>query len=480
MKSKIFLVTLGIFALVGAGCERPAARLNEKTQAGAGAQNKSAGAELITRESIKLSEAELFLRSRDDVAPGQAEVTNQTLFAKTTDGQIVEIVADVHTALKGELKPDEYLVQQKNTPPTSRYTYFTASGGGALKPTGFFAFDKEQKVFDQAVTVARIANTNALIPPQLSSDGRRVALFIQAEIEQKKSATVVYFGDLVTGAVSHRYVLADTHKLSYPSTKWISTTEFKVGLEKADEGDDDTISGKPFDVVNIDVRTVPSALAASANYAWDAVVGALFGMQEDGYEIAAVPFWSIVDEIQDIFETTPFPTLIAHKVNGVNADSPYVFLTGPVGMGDEYLIAVYDKTAHQYLKEPQVPESFRKSSPDSWAVSPEGDRIAVMTPQSLASTSAEKVVLIDLMKLNGEKTVMIATEIEPPQTLVARFVYVGGTDASGREYGKGAWLTNNKFSFEVFTAGKPRPVAGTKQTEIKNKRVKTGVLEFKD
>lgn len=473
MKKHIFFVILGSVMLVGAGCGRLQERAAQvkPDQSATDAQKATP----VTRESVDLAKAELFLRSRDDIAPGQADVTNQTLFAKTPDGQLVELVADVHAKLGGALKADEYLVLHKQAPAASRYAYFTAGGGGALKPTGFFAFDKKEKTFSATMPVVAAASANALVPPQLSSDGARVAIFVQAEIEQKKSATVVYIGDLATGTITHRFVFAEKYKLSYAATKWVSTTEFKVGLAKVEGAE--AASGKTFDVVNIDVRTIPSAVAADASYAWDAVARGLFGLHDDGYEIAVGPIRFVNAEYLAMQERDATAPLGGRVLAGVSEDVPYVYLVGPVGFGFEHLIAVYDKAAHEYLKEPEVPAVLRTVSSEKWVVSPRGDRVAAVKATLSTSTPAV-VTLVDVAKVSGEKTPMVSKEIAVPNTVIARMQLMPDSDGQGFEFGKMEWLSNSKFSYEIFAPGKERAVAGSKAREIKNKLVGTEVIEF--
>lgn len=73
---------------------------------------------------------------------------------------------------------------------------------------------------------------------------------------------------------------------------------------------------------------------------------------------------------------------------------------------------------------------------------------------------------------------MVSKEIAVPNGVVARMQFVPGTDGQTIEYGSLEWLSNSKFSYEIFSPGKERAVAGSKSREIKNKLVGTEVIEF--
>lgn len=453
MKTHFIVATVALVVLAGGGCGR-AARAPE--------QQKPAAPAPLTAQTIDLATAEIFVRSRDDVAPGQAEVNQQSLFAKAPDGQIVELVKDVHSELK-DLSADAYLVQVKNGAPdvAKKFVYFTVGGA---KIHRIFAFNKDARAFDLQIPIVH-ASTNSFDTPQWSPDGRRVAMFTQAEVLPKISTQVVYIGDLATGEVTHRYVLDGKRTLTngttaavQPATKWQTPESFKVALYKVDGTDGGTKT--PSDVVEINAAAAITTVAKDAQYQWDPVVLRLFGMHADGYEISA--------GATSAFSGT---NLVANTVilSEVSINSPYVFLLSTNDFGSQVLAAVYDAAQHKFLLQEGVPKALLSFRGVNMAMSGSGERLVFFSNES---ATKETINLVNLITL---KTV--THEVEAPSTVYASTEYAPASEYSVSVPGPSKWKNDNEFEFSVYTRGKEKDIAGGKK-KIVNTFVKKQTIKF--
>ncbi len=349
MKTRSFLVfTAAALLVVGGGCDRLNQRLDEK---------KSVEAPVVvvppvTKESINLYEAELFLRSRDDVAPGQAEVTNQTLFAKTTSGETVEIVKDVHEALVGKLNAKNYLVATfRDTTKDKRYAYFVAMQGDKPAREGqqLFAFDKEVKKFVE-LPLTRLTESSvfAKVPNQFET---KIAV-LRVDAAQ---AEVVHIADVVTGAVTHKYEVPKTFTFQTTSTigsihdetRWADDNEkFQVALFKLNQK---PVKGmlEPVEVVVIDTKHIlTSEELGKSEFSYDEVFSVLFARPDTEAVSVAVKTVAVNMYIEDGMRCS-----LGQK----NSELPYIFIFCPHQEGPGSRVLVFEKKSMRRLEDKELP-----------------------------------------------------------------------------------------------------------------------------
>lgn len=456
MKKTYIFGLIGAMVLVGGGCGRLASNKPAVQPPAAPA------APTLTRETVDLATAEIFLRSRDDVAPGQAETNRQSLFAKSTDGQIVELIKDVHDALGSNLKADAYLVQVKNVPNDAqkKFVYFTV---GAGKQFRLFAYNKETRAFDAKIPVVHAA-INSFDAPQFSPDGRRVAIFSQAELYQKRSTQAVYVGDFATGEVTHRYVLpakfilndGKTPAVQKPTT-WVTPEAFKVALYKADGTDGGTQT--PSDVVQINATAKITEVPKNVEYQLDPVVLRLFGPHADGYEISAGAFQT--------FSAVGPADATDFVMPEVSKESPYVFVLGQDDFGFKRMIAIYDRGQRKFLLEDGVPKQLIVYDGISAIFSPSHKRLAFVE-----RGNPETVHLIDLMTLKA-----VSQKVPEQYTTFASVQFVPDTETRSLVQGEAKWKNDNEFVYSLYSLGEERDIKGGKK-EIVNKFVKNQSVKF--
>ncbi len=464
----------GAMLLVGAGCDSLGVRSQKPTA------TPPVTAAPLTKETINLDESEIFLRTRDDVAPGQAEVTRQSLFAKSRDGQIVELVKDVHEALKGTLRDDFYLVLKKDVPTEnlSNYLYFT-QGGGVSAVHKLFVFNKTTRTFDENAPLVSLENANSFAAVQFSPDNTKVALFIQVELQEKRSTPVVYIGNLLSGEVTNRYVVGHPYSITitpdaktntngaipvvHPATKWSTDSIFKIALLKPDGSDGDART--PVDVVNVLVSEAPTSLATSTEYQWDPVAKRLFGQHEDGFDISV----GLTESLTENFITTD------HILPKVSLASPFVYVLGRGRLGGIFVKAIYDKTNHQFVARERIPLPLL-SDIQSANLSPSGTSLAIFGPRSETNNPSSEVVnVIHLVTLQ-----LASYAVPSPYTALARYEYMTSSKNSLIEYGILKWKGETELSYGLYERGPERAMKrDNTRIEAVNKFVRREKIKIK-
>lgn len=367
MKMSSLVIVGAAVVFVGGGCDRINNRYTKEVKT-----EPAPVVVVVTKESIDLTDAELFLRSRDDVAVGQADVTNQTLFAKTKSGETVEIVKDVHEALEGRLPAAYYLVQEKSIPESNRYTYFIAKELNEKMPPApaeisrrLYAFDKEAKKFvDTQVT--KLTESQMLGPFKYSPDGKKIAVIHRVP----EQAEVVYIGDLATGNVTHKYDVVEAHTvvdpntsgfdaLVHPETKWTDDYLFQAVLfrhkQKAKKG-----KFEPVHVVVISANTQVSVKGRLSNiYVYDPGFDTLYLSNDEAVDMVLMTgvqkqLFGIVGD-QGLDESTVYMDV------DVGTKKAYLVFRADVS-GEELdpVVAVFDKQTGTFLQQSAWPSDINK------------------------------------------------------------------------------------------------------------------------
>ncbi len=447
MKTRSFIVYIATaLLLVGGGCDRISERMDVKKTA---APAPVVVVPLITKETIDLSEVELFLRSRDDVAPGQPDVTNQTLYAKTKSGEIVEIVKDVHEALGGRLHASAFLVLQKDIQITSDFIYFIEER--EYKTDSFVselhAFDKKTKLFVQLPATQLTESQN--VKSFMYSPDRTMIAVLRIEPEE---ANVVYIVDLKTGNVSQTYetslnmsfvqppnekdgTLLDVHA----ETKWSDAHKFQIALFKDKQK---PVGGKhePSKVVVIDTQADVESIKKENKLldgAWktDIVNKAFFVQHPDGFWITV----SYYEEIGNVFGTEAV-------INESMGDRGHMFVTQSSKFGT-LLAAVFDKTNGKWL-------SIKGISPALYAIfeDPLGENAVYKHAKKsvygvvLKSVTEERIDLFDINTLK----IISSTQVPIGFSTVN---YYGKCLSDGFETYSGAknkWVSDKKLQIELY------------------------------
>lgn len=433
MKKSSLIILCAALVLTGAGCGRLSERFEPKEEVKA--------PEVYTKETIHLADAEIFLRSRDDVAPGQLEVNNQSLFAKTKDGQLVELVKDVHEALGGALLGSSFLVQQKEVPSSFRFVYFVNNVAGNDVPTRLFAFDKDEKSFVE-LPVTTLTQAQNIANFQYSPDHKKIAV-LKSEPEAQE---VLYIVDLETGFAVQRLDVPDTQSLRdpdsalvpqpiSPETKWLNEKDMSVALferEKKEKTDRKTISFLTIDAN----RILNTTKFESFVYSYEAPVDAIFA-QPVADAVSTAVLQVVSKKLNPPVDAVSEDGLLK-ILDNVSNTSPFLFFAKPLDSGFGMFAGIYEKRTNKFIS----PVPLDGIAAFNSVLSPSGKMLATF------SETAEFYVVIRLVNLI---TLHTTSHKIPLDNLSLNEKNVGmlNADSFGIK-GPNKWLDDKTFELHLY------------------------------
>lgn len=444
---KKIIILAATIMILGAGCGRLGDRFEPKEEVKAPV--------VYTKETIDLADAEIFLRSRDDVAPGQLEVNNQSLFAKTKDGQLVELVKDVHEELGGALLASSFLVQQKEVPSSFRFVYFVNNVVEKDVPARLFAFDKDEKSFVE-LPATMLTQAQNIANFQYSPDHKKIAV-LKSEPEAQE---VLYIVDLETGFAVQRLDVPDSQSLRdpdstlvpqpiSPETKWLNDKDMSVALferEKKEKTDRKTISFLTIDAN----RILNTTKFESFVYSYDAPVDAIFA-QPVADAVSTAVLQVVSKKMNPPVEAVSKEGVVKILNNVVNT-SPFLFFTKPVDFGFEMFAGIYEKRTNKFIS----PVPLDGIMAHDATLSPSGKMLA--TFGEMAEFYAV-VRLVDLTTLHATSHKINLDSLDLNQ----RVSGVINSEGFG-EKGPNKWLDDKTFELNLY-----KPVDAEKHADKNGK-----------
>jgi len=457
MNYRSFALLAASLTLVGGGCSK----ISDRFQ-GAPPPAATSTAEVAPPD---LTGAEYFVRSRDDVKPGQAEVNNQTLFAKTKNGQIVPVIKDVHEALGGKLLATSYLVQVKELPPTLRYVYFVNSlENSSMIAHQMYAFDTETKKFAD-LPVTFVTSIPQIADLKFSPDHTKVAVF---EGVEGQTETVDIF-DIATGEILNRFSVSDKQTIADPDnsdlrpylsdeTKWIDGTKFSVAL--FDITQKPSGKNKPVDTVVIDTAAIlDTSKFENLEYSYAENIDTMFARPIDKQVAVA-----ILSHVAAGFN----PPVVAPDIGGsvgifggVSQASPFVFFTKSVE-GSDMFAAIFEKRMGKFIDTKPLEGKITKHS----VLSKSGKSLAIF---SMMEKTME-IQLVDLVTLHSSEKSVDLEGLSPNEFVT------GEVGITSDKYGPNKWIDDKNFSFNLY---KPLPAGKTiGKKDVKQPLAKTVKIKF--
>ena len=457
MNYRSFALLAASLTLIGGGCSKISDRFQPAPTPAA-----TSTAEVAPPD---LTGAEYFVRSRDDVAPGQLDVTNQTLFAKTKNGQIVPVIKDVHEALHGDLSKTSFLVQAKELPQTLRYIYFVNSlEGSNAAPHQLYAFDTETKEFAY-LPITFVTSRPQIADFKFSPDHTKIAIF---EGEEGQTVNVDIF-DVATGqmlnkfAVNAKQTIIDSEnsdlntKLS-SETKWLDNTKFSVVV--FDKKQNPNGKNKPVDTIVIDtMTTLDISKFENLVYSYDASIDTLFARPIDK-QVATSVMLHVAKNFNPPSEGMDADGPV-FMFEDVTQDSPFVFFIKAFEENDMF-VAIFEKRTGKFISTKPLEGKMTKHS----VLSKSGRSLALFSMMEYSMN----IQLVDLVTLHSfEKSVDL--EGLSPNELVT-----GQVGSATDMYGPNKWINDKNFLFHLY---KPLPVAKTLgKKDVKQPLAKTIKIKF--
>lgn len=453
MNYRSFALLAASLTLIGGGCSKISDRFQSAPPPAA-----TSTAEVAPPD---LTGAEYFLRSRDDVAPGQLDVTNQTLFAKTKNGQIVPVIKDVHEALGGELLATSYLVQVKELPQTLRYIYFVNSlEGSSAVAHQLYAFDTETKEFvNLPVTVMSVGSQIADF--KFSPDHTKIAIF--PSIAEKKDS--IYVGDVVTGQIVAMFDINEKQTLTESGTnisgetKWTDNTKFSVALFDRTQKSGEKY--KPVDTVVIDTTAIlDTSKFENLMYSYASNIDTLFARPLDKQVAVAV-----LNRVTKNFESKDVDGSV-DIFSGVTQNSPFVFFKQTFGMDSQMFIAIFEKRTGKMIST----KPLEGKMIDHSVLSKSGKSLALFSMMEYSMN----IQLVDLVTLHSFEKSVDLEGLSPDEHISGKLDSEGGSD-----YGPNKWSDDKTFVFNLY-----KPVDYTKKADehghfsVKQPLAKTIKIKF--
>jgi hypothetical protein len=434
MNYRSFALLAASLTLIGGGCSKISDRFQSAPPTVA-----TSTAEVAPPD---LTGAEYFLRSRDDVAPGQLDVTNQTLFAKTKNGQIVPVIKDVHEALGGKLSSTSFLVQVKELPQTLRYIYFVNSleGSNAVAHQ-LYVFDTEMKKFAD-LPLMFVTSIPQFADLKFSPDHTKVTVFEGAEGQIE---TVNIF-DIATGEIVNRFLASNKQTILIPDnsgarlknsdeTKWIDNTKFSVAL--FDRTEKSNGNNKPVDTVVIDTAAIlDTSKFENLKYSYDENIDTLFARPMDK-EVAV----AVLNRVSKNIETGDVEGQIA-IYSGVTQESPFVFFKQTIGKDSEMFVGIFEKRTGKMISTKPLEGKMVNHS----VLSKSGRSLAIFSMME----KTMDIQLVDLVTLHSYKKSIELNGLSPNEVLVGMIDSLTGMTEGSVTYGPNKWLDDKTFSFNLY------------------------------
>lgn len=457
MNYRLLVILVVSLPLVGGGCSKISNRFQLTP-----ASTTTSTAEVV---QLDLTGAEYFVRSRDDVKPGQLDVNNQTLFAKTKNGQIVPVIKDVHWALHGDLSRASYLVQVKELPQTLRYIYFVNSlEGDNAAPHQLYAFDTETKEFAY-LPITFVTSRSQIADFKFSPDHTKIAIF---EGEEGQTFNVDIF-DVATGQMLNKFAVNAKQTIVDPEnsdlniklsseTKWLDNTKFSVAV--FDKKQNPNGKNKPVDTVVIDtMATLDTAKFENLVYSYYPSIDTLFARPIDK-QVASSVLLHVAKNFNPPSESmgADGPVFMFWDVT---QDSPFVFFVKASEENDMF-VAIFEKRTGKFISTNPLDGKLTKHS----VLSKSGKSLAIFS----MTETAMNIQLVDLVTLHSfEKSVDL--EGLSPNELVT-----GQVGSTTDMYGPNKWIDDKNFLFHLY---KPLPVAKTLgKKDVKQPLAKTVKIKF--
>ena len=433
MKYRSFVFLAASLTLVGAGCEKISSRFEQSAQPIVTSTPEAA-------VPPDLTGAEYFLRSRDDVAPGQLDVTNQTLFAKTKNGQIVPVIKDVHEALGGKLLPTSFLVQVKELPQTLRYIYFVngLENGGVIARQ-LFVFDTESKTFvDLPVTF--LTGLPQITDFKFSPDHTKIAITqgVQGQIE------TIYIVDVLTGQVLNMVVVGEKQTVadldvganSSQGTKWIDNMKFAVVLSDLIQKSDE--KNNSMETILIDTSTtLDTSKFEQLEYTYKSNIDTLFARPVDKKVATAVMNRVAANFAEPIIPASDVDDGDVKILSGVTQASPFVFFVAPIDFSNGVFAAIFEKRTGKLISTKPLEGKILNHS----VLSKSGSSLAVF---SMMEHKID-IRLVDLITLHSFEKSIDLEGFSPNESV---FGMLNGEEFG--IYGPNKWLDDKTFSFNLY------------------------------
>ena len=433
MKYRSFVFLAASLTLVGAGCEKISSRFEQSAQPIVTSTPEAA-------VPPDLTGAEYFLRSRDDVAPGQLDVTNQTLFANTKNGQIVPVIKDVHEALGGKLLPTSFLVQVKELPQTLRYIYFVngLENGGVIARQ-LFVFDTESKTFvDLPVTF--LTGLPQITDFKFSPDHTKIAITqgVQGQIE------TIYIVDVLTGQVLNMVVVGEKQTVadldvganSSQGTKWIDNMKFAVVLSDLIQKSDE--KNNSMETILIDTSTtLDTSKFEQLEYTYKSNIDTLFARPVDKKVATAVMNRVAANFAEPIIPASDVDDGDVKILSGVTQASPFVFFVAPIDFSNGVFAAIFEKRTGKLISTKPLEGKILNHS----VLSKSGSSLAVF---SMMEHKID-IRLVDLITLHSFEKSIDLEGFSPNESV---FGMLNGEEFG--IYGPNKWLDDKTFSFNLY------------------------------
>jgi hypothetical protein len=430
MNYRSFALLAASLTLIGGGCSKISDRFQTAPSPAA-----TSTAEVAPPD---LTGAEYFVRSRDDVKPGQLDVNNQTLFAKTKNEQIVPVIKDVHEALGGKLLPTSYLVQVKELPPTLRYVYFVNSlENSSMIAHQMYAFDTETKKFAD-LPVTFVTSIPQIADLKFSPDHTKVAVFEGVEGQTEN----VDIFDIATGEILNRFSVSDKQTITDPDnsdlrpylsgeTKWLDNTKFSVAV--FDKKQIPNGKNKPVDTVMIDtMATLDTAKFENLVYSYASNIDTLFARPVDKQVITSVSTKATEKFLSQDIEGT------VDIFSGVTQDSPFVFFKQTWAYNDQMFIAIFEKRTGKIIATKPLEGKMINHS----TLSKSGKSLAIFSMME----KTMNVQLVDLVTLHSFEKAVDLDGLSPNEFIVGRI----DSDGVSTVYGPNKWIDDKTFSFNLY------------------------------
>lgn len=434
MNYRSFALLAASLTLIGGGCSK----ISDRFQA-APPPAATSTAEVAPPD---LTGAEYFLRSRDDVAPGQLDVTNQTLFAKTKNGQIVPVIKDVHEALGGKLLATSFLVQVKELPQTLRYVYFVNSlENSSMIAHQMYAFDTETKKFAE-LPVTFVTSRSQIADLKFSPDHTKVAVFEDVEGQTEN----VDIFDIATGGILNRFTVSIKQTIADPDnsdlrpvisdeTKWVDNTKFSVAI--FDRTQEPSGKNKPVDTVVIDTAAIlDTSKFENLIYTYAPNIDTLFARPTDKLVSKAVLSGiALVAYSADLGGNT-------RVLPGVTQESPFVFFAQMVGPDSEMFVGIFEKRTGKMISTKPLEGKMVNHS----VLSKSGRSLAIFSMME----KTMDIQLVDLVTLHSYKKSIELNGLSPNEVLVGMIDSLTGLTEGSVTYGPNKWLDDKTFSFNLY------------------------------